>query len=396
MTLSSTASLWALPNQPDTSQKKPCASSSGLRSPNTLPLDFVASKGEQQAIKFGAFRTPFEENADRARNQLMKVSPASMRLMSLAEAADTWWINIKLPTVRKPRTAEAYQLYFKHFKSEEIGKLRLSEIHVGHILEYQRTRHIEQKASVSYVNHETNCLSQIMSYCDLWDLIDKHFRALPPKDWTPPKVMSNEEEERFFRVVAGNPDWDVAYWAVSLTNNTSAAGIELRQLQRKDVHLEHDPPKFHIPDGKVKNEFRARVIPLNEVAEKQMRRVIVRAEELAKKQGFTALYPDHYLFPYRISRGVWDVTRPATRWYIRNTFVKMRNAAGLPWLQPHNFRNQIITKLFENGTPDETIISIAGHQSIKMSRFYSRIRLDAKKDALSAISPKKRTVENVG
>jgi len=65
----------------------------------------------------------------------------------------------------------------------------------------------------------------------------------------------------------------------------------------------------------------------------------------------------------------------------------MRKITGLNWLQPRNFRNQVITKLFESGAPDETIMSIAGHQSIKMSRYYSRIRITAKAEALDAICP---------
>jgi len=65
----------------------------------------------------------------------------------------------------------------------------------------------------------------------------------------------------------------------------------------------------------------------------------------------------------------------------------MRKKTGLEWLQPRNFRNQVITKLFESGAPDETIMSIAGHQSIRMSRYYSRIRTVAKAEALNAICP---------
>ena len=66
------------------------------------------------------------------------------------------------------------------------------------------------------------------------------------------------------------------------------------------------------------------------------------------------------------------------------------------WLQPRFFRNQILTKLFENGTPDETIMAIAGHTSINMSRYYSQIRMDAKKEALSALVPRGKAVGNVG
>jgi len=237
------------------------------------------------------------------------------------------------------------------------------------------------EAGASCVNHELNTMAQILKTADLWDLIEKHYKPLPLPNWTPPKVLTAEEEERFFRVVAGNPDWSVAYWAVSLTNNTSAMGIELRYLQMKHVLLEQEPPTIHIPDSKVKNEFRARVVPLNAVAAKQARRIVERAKRLG------AWHPDHYIFPFRLKRGAYDVARPASPYFIRSAFRTMRKTTGLEWLQPRNFRNQIITKLFESGAPDETIMSIAGHQSIKMSRYYSRIRITAKAQALNAICP---------
>ena len=66
---------------------------------------------------------------------------------------------------------------------------------------------------------------------------------------------------------------------------------------------------------------------------------------------------------------------------------RLRGEPGNRFRKFRNFRNQIITKLFEAGTPNETIISIAGHQSIKMSRYYSRIRITAKAEALNAICP---------
>ena len=50
-----------------------------------------------------------------------------------------------------------------------------------------------------------------------------------------------------------------------------------------------------------------------------------------------------------------------------------------------NFSNQAITKLFERGTPDETVAAIAGHSSVRMSQFYSRIRIEAKSDALNML-----------
>jgi site-specific recombinase XerD len=126
------------------------------------------------------------------------------------------------------------------------------------------------------------------------------------------------------------------------------------------------------------------VVPLNDTALKQIRRIVDRARKLG------AYRPEHYIFPFRVKRNCYDVTRPASPYFIRSAFHAMRKTTGLDWLQPRNFRNQVITKLFEKGTPDETIISIAGHQSIRMSRYYSRIRIAAKAEALNAICPSAR------
>lgn len=308
---------------------------------------------------------------------LKALTPAQFRTLTFEEAAQHW-LEIKKLHTRKARTIEMYQWYIRNLGRSFAG-VQLSQIHIGHVLEYQQKRRLV--AGPSCVNHEVNTLSQILRYAELWDLVAKHYKPLPLPNWTPPKVLSAEEEERFFRVAAGNPDWSVAYWAVSLTNNTSAMGTELRHLQLKHVRLEQAPATLHIPDGKVKNEFRARVVPLNDVALKQVRRIMNRAEKLGARM------PDHFIFPYRVKRGVYDVTRPASPYFIRSAFKAMREATGLEWLQPRNFRNQIITKLFETGIPDETIISIAGHQSIRMSRYYSRIRISAKAEALNSICP---------
>lgn len=311
---------------------------------------------------------------------LKPIAPAEFRLLPFSEAAGHW-LEMKRLHARKNRTMEMYQWYVRNLE-KKFGSIPLTEIHIGHVLEYQQQR--RATAGASCVNHEINTLSQVLRYAELWELIAKHYKPLPLPNWTPPKVLSAEEEEKFFRTAARNPDWEVAYWAVSLTNNTSAMGTELRHLQLRNLLLESDPPKIHIPDDKVKNEFRARVVPLNEVALKQISRIVARAHRLGARR------PEHYIFPFRVKRGCYDVTRPASPYFIRSAFQAMREATGLEWLQPRNFRNQIITKLFESGTPDETIISIAGHQSIRMSRYYSRIRIAAKAEALNAICPATR------
>jgi integrase len=52
----------------------------------------------------------------------------------------------------------------------------------------------------------------------------------------------------------------------------------------------------------------------------------------------------------------------------------------------HDLRHQAITELAESKASDQTIMSIAGHVSRKMLAHYSHVRLDAKRNALEALT----------
>jgi hypothetical protein len=52
----------------------------------------------------------------------------------------------------------------------------------------------------------------------------------------------------------------------------------------------------------------------------------------------------------------------------------------------HDLRHQAITELAESTASDSTIMSIAGHVSRKMLAHYSHVRLDAKRNALDALT----------
>lgn len=300
----------------------------------------------------------------------MQVSPT----MPFLEAANCWLTRHRQSI--KLRTIQGYTYYIGTL-NKTFGPKLLSQITALDVLEYQQQRRIDVSAGL--VNHELNTLKQIMDAADLWGGIEKQYTQLKPPQWTPPKVLTQEDEDRFFKVAASKPRWELVLWVCTVANNTSAIGQEISCLQLKHIFLDHQPPKIHINDTKVKNEFRARVIPLNSPALEAMTKLVERAKRLG------AYGPNHYVIPFGLARGQYDVQRPASRTFMRNKFLQVREAAGLPWLQARNFRNQLITRLFESGAPDETIMSIAGHSSIRMSRFYSRIRIEAKSEALNAL-----------
>src|SRR5215470_16013205 len=59
------------------------------------------------------------------------------------------------------------------------------------------------------------------------------------------------------------------------------------------------------------------------------------------------------------------------------------STAGLRF---HDMRHQAITELAESGASEQTVMLIAGHVSRKMLEHYSHIRMEAKRDAVRALS----------
>jgi integrase len=293
-------------------------------------------------------------------------------------AAAPIFIAYKKTHVKKA-TTDMYDLYRVHMEPF-FGAKRLSEISIQDIRAYQELRKESGKAGASLINHEVNMLAQMLKKAECWNRIRGWYKPVQQQDPEPPKTMSEEDEDRFFKIASLNEDWRDAYLVASLTNNTSASGIEIRNLRLGDINLQSNPPKFMVPDGKNK-ERKWRTIPLNETAAKQMGRIVERAMDKGSTKA------EHFVFPFRVKRGQWDVTRPATKSMIRKQWDALRKAAGMPNLKPHNLRFQCATRMTENGVPDEVIVKVFGWKNVKMLHHYSRPRLTAALDAVNRIDP---------
>ena len=310
--------------------------------------------------------------------------PARLRKLSFSGAASNWLTTMQ-PFLR-PRT---YTGYGQHVRMLALffGAHQVDTIHIGHVMEYQKLRAANpqalwpKNAGPSLINHELVTFRGVMERAGEWDKIGKFYRALPLPSSRPPKVMSDIEEIRLFDVGSRNPQWRIAYLAAALTLNTGAAGAELRNLRLEDIHLDAPRPWFRIDDATAKNEYRGRVVMLNATAVGIMQQAIERARSKGSAR------PQHYLFPFALSRGEWDPTRPATDAWLRRTFGEMAEAAGVPWLTPHCLRHQHITLSIESGEPIEQVMLRVGHVNPRMTRWYLTGREASQFAAVNAIDP---------
>jgi integrase len=279
----------------------------------------------------------------------------------------------------RPRSLEAYQYHFRTLHGFFDPTKRLFSFHEGDFRAYQGWRS-NCGAGPSLINHELGALAQVLDLADLWHPISRYYGRLPERNWAPPKVLTAEQEDRFFQFASRNKEWKTAYNCARLTSNSTISGCELRTLRLEHLRLQRDQPVIQIPDT-VKNRHRVRGVPLNSIALIAARELV----ELAKGRGSSE--PEHYLIAFRVKKGVYDPCRPAGPCFIRTAFRAIAKGCGLPWVTPTTFRHQAITKLLESGAPDETVRAIAGHVSEKAMKYYSHIRLEAKKQAVDRLQP---------
>lgn len=292
--------------------------------------------------------------------------------------------------VLKRRSIDNYRFHFRYLIKFFGPEKRLETFHEGSFRDYQQSRSRSEPdhsaAGPSCIYHELNALAQVLELADLWHPIRKYYEPLPLRNWAPPRVLTSEEEERFFRFAGRKPAWKTAYCASQITSNSAISGCELRFLQIKDLILQHQPPVIQVPEA-AKNQHRVRRVPLNATALKATMELV----QIAATSGATR--PEHYLVPFRVKRGKYDPSRPASEYFIRCSFRSIARSCGLPWVTPRTFRHQAITKLLEKGAPGETVRAIAGHVSEKAMRYYSHIRIEAKNEALGRLeeAPRKKS-----
>jgi len=177
-------------------------------------------------------------------------------------------------------------------------------------------------------------------------------------------------------------DWENARFAMTLALNTTMRACEVKGLQWKDV----DFLERTVIVRQSKTDAGRRLIPLNGEAFDAIMELYHRAQKVA------GTAPDHYVFP-ACENGKIDPETPQKSW--RSAWRSLRKAAGLKDLRFHDLRHHAITELAESQASESTIMSVAGHVSKQMLEHYSHIRLDAKRQAVEALSQRGKPTGHV-
>ena len=246
------------------------------------------------------------------------------------------------------------------------GSKLLCDIDARSIQEYQQRR-LSQGSQGRTINIETGVLRQILKAYECWRPIEGRVRTLRERKDIGRALLPDEER----RLLEAGQSLDSAcYTAVVLALNTAMRHSEILGLRWRQI----DFAQRALTVGQSKTAAGSgRLIPLNTSA----------FDALVKWAGrFPHAAPDHYVFPWSENRQI-DPARPAKGWR-----TAWRHALKLSAVRCrfHDLRVTCITKMAESQTPDLVIMSVAGHVSRAMLEHYSRIRTEAKREALERIA----------
>jgi integrase len=326
-------------------------------------------------------------------NQEITIDLENMAELPFGEAIDRYLAFRKLNPRWRPRThtsdvsrANALKRFFSKIpcKSVTPGMLKayqmaraVNQMYVGRELVHPW----ERTAQAMAINHEIALLGRVLKACKLWAALKPYYFPLEIPEWSPREILSEPDEEKFFRLGAGDPVASLAYCVAVLTNNTTLSGMELRLLKLEHVLWGRagEPTEVYVPPECCKNHNRPRKVALNKAAEWALQVLYARA------MAFGASSPHHHLFPFTVNRHKHDPSRPASPWYLRKSWNRLREITGIEDINPHDFRHHAITRLLEAGVADAVVEAMAGHVSKKMREYYSHLRTRTLHDAALAI-----------
>lgn len=251
-----------------------------------------------------------------------------------------------------------------------LGSALLPDLTEDRVREYIKAR-LAEGASGRTINMEVGELSRAIGkpWSVLWPKVRKQEER---KDVG--KALSPEEEKRLLEAAGKKKRWQLAAIIIRALLLTGMRSGELTGATWGQVDFE----KRTLTVGRAKTSAgTGRQIPMNSDL---CALLSMHAEWFARK--FDETRPEHYLFPFGKPQPT-DPTRPTTT--LKTVWASIRAEAKVS-CRLHDLRHSALTKMAEAGTPESTMLALAGHMSRAMLERYSHIRMAAKRQAVEALN----------
>lgn len=313
--------------------------------------------------------------------------PTDLAKRTVAQAAVAWLKSmadeLDPNTIRSYRTCLNQVIAF--FADRKLGSISAAGLR-----EYRGSRKRAGRANRT-INHEILCFGAVLQEANLWTKVGAKYKALGegPKH-SSRRPLSLEQLNALVTTALMNPAWEVILYVILIAANTCTRPIEISGLQLGCIHLDGAWPYITISRVTTKTNAGARDIPLNNVAQLAIRKLLDRAHKLG------ACEASHYLLPADLSKH----TKPTDPLFDRRhdgfdpalhqrdwgtSWDKLRIKAGLPDVQFYALRHTSITAGAEENVPLAVMKALAGHMDTRMTEYYTTVRDNPKAKAVASI-----------
>jgi integrase len=288
------------------------------------------------------------------------------------QAAAEAWLETRRPYLAA-ETQRNYAMYIRTL-SQYFAEMHLPEIDGDLVRTYQRSR--LTRAGPGNINKEMSVLMQMRKRIGQ-PILD--YQPLPlPKEYRG-RALTSQEEKALETAGKFNRELEPAHLFAQIAKNTGGGPKEVLGVQLQHIDLEGR--MIYFPRAAVKNDYRMRDVPLNDTAFV----AVCRALEIAVEKGSRG--PEHYLFPFRVKRDLWDPTRPQKSF--KKAWAKICAQAGLKHFRMYDLRHHAATGMLSDpSVPVEAAIEVLGHVSRQMLKRYCHLNREAKRAAVQALDRK--------
>src|ERR1700722_6136260 len=288
--------------------------------------------------------------------------------------------------------------YSKKLKALRVffGDVPLDRLHACLLVKYQQRRAegigftrkigkivVQSPAGAAKINAELSLLQRILKLGGAWTADHEAFyMRFKVQESEMVRALSQEEQDLFMLAARSRPEYYPIWWYSLMAVHLTFSSDEMRTIRIGDINLAHRIISVNRQVGK--NSYRRREVPIEDEA---CIWAIERLIERAQKMGASG--PQHYLFPGRLVRNVFDPSTHMSETGLRKPFEAVRALAGVPWFQLNGWRHTAITRLADAAVPIAIIMERSGHFTLRMSKHYTHISQQSQRFAIRNAAERK-------
>lgn len=302
------------------------------------------------------------------------------------------WIGRKRRTAAKPATPYRYNMFYRNHLARGIGGLKIGEIRRRDVLQLQAD--LLERVSAGTVNYIIQLLKQILGDAVADEIIEKNpagsvkrLKATSTAIDTNHRALT-EEEQVLFMGEAKKTYYYEFFAFLLLTGMRQGEGAALRWADVDwDKNLLHVRATLsfdldgHVIVGAPKSAAGQRDIPMNA----GIRRILeMQRAKAVRKWDDWAADPARPVFPSSIGGLMGNAT--ANQAIVR--ILRNLDKAGTPMqhFSCHAFRDTFATRFIEQGGNPQTLKTILGHSSLKMTMdLYSHVLPNTKQKEMDMV-----------